>query len=229
MARLIIPDIHQDHLKAEEIIAKVPHDSVVFLGDYFDQFHDTPSHAAATAQWLEKRIAEHPEDVFLIGNHDVQYLWGICRCSGYSFLKDQAIISAVKSVKSLRKHLKLYTFVDGWLVSHAGLTNHYVKGSDDPIQYLKQVADICMEKLEKHFPESHFLLEAGTDRGGWLPYGGITWCDWRKFEPIPGIKQLVGHTKSYLPRVNGDNHCIDTQLKHYAVIENGNLRVAESI
>lgn len=221
---LVIPDIHQNHIRAQQIIDAEPHDRVVFLGDYWDMWDDTPADAAATAVWLDNRMAAHPEDEFLIGNHDVQYLWFICPCSGFSVEKQRAIVNAA-SVKYIRARMKMYTLVDGWLMSHAGFTAKLLKGADLPA-----TAAECMDNL--FHGQSHRWLEAGRDRGGHLAYGGPVWCDWRRFEITKGVKQLVGHTPDYSPRSIGDNHCIDViglnakyNLRAYAVIEDGRLTV----
>ena len=47
MTTLVIPDLHHRVAAAEEWIARYPADRVVFLGDYFDDFDDTPKMAEA--------------------------------------------------------------------------------------------------------------------------------------------------------------------------------------
>ncbi len=224
---LVIPDIHQNHRKAEEIINQQPHDKVVFLGDYFDAFHDNPQDSYSTAVWLKERMENHPEDVFLIGNHDVQYLWGVERCSGYSPDKEVAIRKALGNVQEVRKRLSLHVWVDNVLLSHAGLTLQLLPEEEDGdvAKYLRIQASECMSKLEAG--NTHWMVGAGQDRGGNQRYGGLTWCDWQTFRPIPNVTQLVGHSKDYIPRQWGGDHCIDTALRHYATITDGIISVKE--
>lgn len=225
MTKLCVSDMHHDYTKAQQIINRVPHDSVVFLGDYWDQFKDKPEHAYLTAQWLEQRMAEHPEDEFIIGNHDTQYLWGVAQCSGFSQAKKDYIWAALSSVVKMRQRMKLFSWVDGWLITHAGLTNGLHPAADVHTLLPIEAAD-CMRQMEAG--NSHYLIEAGADRGGWRRHGGINWVDFGKFEPIPGVKQLFGHTLGSEPRNKDDNWCIDTKLEHYALITDGELTIHQA-
>ncbi len=225
MTTLVIPDIHNDTAGADAITASVPHDRVVYLGDYFDDFHDTPADARNVALWLEARTAEKNENVFLFGNHDIHYLWGVHACSGYTSGKFRAVAEAIKAT-SVRERMKFHTWVDGWLLSHAGLTAPLCKSSDVKL-FLGRVTRECRDSLD--YGEEHWLTSAGRDRGGWRNYGGITWCDFQTLQPIAGVKQLVGHTPGATVRNTGaDAVCIDTRLRHYAVIEEGRLTVFEA-
>jgi len=68
--------------------------------------------------------------------------------------------------------------------------------------------------------------------------GGIVWLDFKQeFQPIEGLKQIVGHTYHKNGRVNPhhldgnlnpadcDNLCIDNGLNEYIVISNGKLEI----
>jgi hypothetical protein len=217
---LIVPDIHTQHTKAQRIIDYVGADKVVFLGDYFDNFHDTPEMNFNTTIWVTNRMEQHPEDQFLLGNHDVPYVWGLEFCSGFSIEK-AAAIDATGEVQRLRNNLKLFTLVDEILISHAGLTNALVPKNHekDLMNWLSR--ECTKAKFNMKEGVSHWTIAPGLDRGGYALYGGLTWCDWNNFKPIKGIKQICGHTKGYLPRYLDGNHCIDTALKHYALIEDG--------
>ena len=72
MKTVIIPDIHHHISQVKLILLHEAPDKVVFLGDWFDDFFDTPEMSADTAIWLMKRMDRHPEDVFIWGNHDKQ-------------------------------------------------------------------------------------------------------------------------------------------------------------
>ena len=75
MKTLIIPDIHTKWEKAQKAIEKYPADEVICLGDYFDDFDDTPEMAMDTATWLKDFISRK-NTVALVGNHEFNYLYG---------------------------------------------------------------------------------------------------------------------------------------------------------
>lgn len=97
------------------------------------------------------------------------------------------------------------------------------------------------------------LLAAGWDRGGREKHGGVVWGDASSFLPIPNVYQVCGHTPLRKPdriwitkkapmsiqRETYDqpvdmtdalscNWFLDTHLKHYAVIEDGQITVYQS-
>src|ERR1035441_7570735 len=96
MKTLIFSDLHEpphDVLdRIEAIIADERADRIVFLGDYFDQFDDTPRDAARTAAWLAKSLTD-PRRTHLIGNHDASYLWPVdsTYCPGFTWEKEGVI------------------------------------------------------------------------------------------------------------------------------------------
>jgi len=50
MRTLIVPDMHNRVDKVVRLITEIPHDRIVFLGDYFDDFHDTEHIAEKAAK-----------------------------------------------------------------------------------------------------------------------------------------------------------------------------------
>ena len=71
---MIVGDIHTHYSKVERIIKKYEKThKFVFMGDYFDQFGDTPELNASTAHWLKTQMEERPDWVYLKGNHDEIY------------------------------------------------------------------------------------------------------------------------------------------------------------
>jgi hypothetical protein len=58
--------------------------------------------------------------------------------------------------------------------------------------------------------------------------GGLVWCDFREFTPIPGLNQIFGHTPGNLGTTKRGqasiNICLDTcgrvaGVRHYLVID----------
>jgi hypothetical protein len=130
-------------------------------------------------------------------------------------------IRAAIDIKKVRQRFQLYTEVDGYFISHAGLHPFHDKYA------LRVHPEIILAQLAEGKVDQ--CLRAGVSRGGNIRVGGIDWLDWDEFEPIPGMNQICGHTPRPEVRYReGDrsrNFCIDTQLRHYAVIEDGQVTI----
>ena len=121
MKIIIIPDIHTKYTEAEVIIKKESHTKVIFLGDYFDAFDDSPEIAYQVAQWLKKSL-QNPHRIHLIGNHDLSYMSnGKFPCAGWDGAKQMFI----NKVKINWKMLYHYCWAGDWLCTHAGLSNEF--------------------------------------------------------------------------------------------------------
>lgn len=230
---LVIPDIHTYHEPVEAIIARARPDVTVFLGDYFDQFHDSPQENRVTAQWLKQSLAQ-PNRVHLWGNHDTHYAFPgeHTICGGYTRPKDKAINEIITAEEWCR--LRLYHLAEGFLFTHAGLHRHFVPANRSLEEFLAQTEREALRCLRgKTF---HWSLTPGYIRSGWQIYGGITWCDWDEFQPVPGVNQVFGHTPGREPRIRREpdsySLCLDTTLpslgiRHFAIIENREVEVVE--
>ena len=90
MRWLILPDIHDKLRRAAQIIEREPHDRLLLLGDFFDDFQTGVTDAADTASQV-KLWLNSPNTTCLLGNHDMSYGW--CRqnrqlmCPGYDAAK----------------------------------------------------------------------------------------------------------------------------------------------
>ena len=203
---LILSDIHHRHDRAQSIIDKVPHDELVLLGDYFDNYNDTVQEAVDTAIWLTEKILGKPNTVAMIGNHCASYIFPQnyhLRCSGYSDQKNDAINKVL--THKHKEHFKVYHITQGYVCSHAGLTNqkwkeYSSKFDQKPEQTYLQFFDEVMSYFAQHdikrarYNENAELFAAGWDRGGLSRYGGMNWADWCNLAPINGINQIVGHS-----------------------------------
>jgi hypothetical protein len=229
--RLVIPDIHHKVEAVNTIRRTHPGIPAIFLGDYFDDFHDTPAHMRATCQWL-KAALEDPADQFLLGNHCFAYLsyelgvrWGFC--SGWTLAKQQ-IFHEYFPADTLLERSQWMLQCQGWLISHAGLSNEIYrsfskrKTSDEIFHWVADAGNALTAGV------AHPAFLAGVDRGGPQRVGGILWCDWERFKPIPGIRQTVGHTPGMEVRYKTGNVCLDTHLAHYGLLENRNLTILPS-
>ena len=243
MKTLVIADIHHCTKQAESIIDNVPHDKVVFLGDWFDDFDDDEITSRKTALWLKSRMIKHPEDIFCLGNHDVAYGWPgrHTPCSGFSTHKHDAIFDIMQPADWDR--FVWYHWEPGnYLLSHAGLTKPHVAGVKDIPKYLAQEAEKASMWVRGGY--AHWMFSAGLARGGRQPFGGLTWCDLSEFIPIKDINQIFGHTPQRnlwwqheketkgkkVPRKT-NNFCIDAvgHARHYAVIDGGIATVHDGV
>src|ERR1017187_4459046 len=75
MRWLILPDIHDKIRRANQIIECEPHDHLLLLGDYFDDFRTGVTDAADIARQV-KRWLNAPNTTCLLGSHDMSYEWG---------------------------------------------------------------------------------------------------------------------------------------------------------
>jgi hypothetical protein len=246
MRLLILPDIHNLINIADRVINKVPHDLALCLGDAFDNFGDNSADAARTAGWLKNFLTY---GVFILGNHDLSYycyvnykqLW----CPGFDLHKYSAVNKILS--ESDWRNCVLHYYLDNWLFTHAGfderLLSNEVRKLALTSAIINNISALCKFALftlqnpngsNSYLPEPvQCLLNVGKDRGGDAPVGGITWSDFNSLIPVNGLNQCFGHTPDNYVRVktSKDNHkavCIDTHLKHFAILEDGNLTIHET-
>jgi hypothetical protein len=220
---LVIPDIHHNVTAVDGVLAREQYDRVVFLGDYFDDFNDTPERARNTAQWLKQRLRD-PRFTFLYGNHDLPYRFSApgVECAGFDLDKWQAILDVLD--RDDWDLFRLHAWVDGYLLSHAGWNHTFTDGRG---RITRESIDSwcaeCLEELDEG--RMHPLAAASPARGGSAAAGGIVWQDWRELQPIVGLRQVVGHTPGievrYKTAEDAFAACLDTRLCHVGLIEGG--------
>lgn len=208
MKLLIIPDIHTHHEKADRIIKKYENThKFIFMGDYFDQFNDTPEMNEATAGWLKYCMDKHSDWIFLRGNHDEMYDPRISvKCSGFSRQKKEAI-NQVLSIEDWDK-LKYFHYENKCWFSHAGITKYWfqnpIKNTIDVDSVQKIIDDAVIKQRSNETVNA--IWSADHYRGGGSEVGGILWCDWRNLDLIPNFKQVVGHTPIERIQTISDNN-----------------------
>jgi calcineurin-like phosphoesterase family protein len=223
---LVIPDIHENIEWANAVLAlKAPQDRAVFLGDYFHQFNQ--DRTGAVCVWLKEMMAR--DDVsLLLGNHDQAHIGASLQildylCGGYCGQKQLVFQAHFPRVYDFTDHVQLWATAgpgdNRVLLTHAGVTRCLAEETLGTLDYRKVIRRLFLLESDLARPEPQPWLLAGKDRGGDQEHGGVTWCDWLNFEPIPGIRQICGHTSSHEVRRKGDNWCIDTGQTHYAWIE----------
>ncbi len=237
MKTLILPDIHNKVALADAIIAQERADRIVCLGDYFDSYDEASEDHIHTAQWLKKTLARF-ESTFtgLVGNHDLPYRnlnSRFTHCPGFTKQKKIDIRRELSQIEFNK--LRWFTWVDGWLLTHAGLSliNALKNIGNEP--YTQEVVSEALEKearlaeAQLSYGAEHWFYHCGRARGGDFQHGGIVWNDFRQeFVPLSGIRQIVGHTFTRIPCCIKGNWNIDCNLRYYAIIENGTLTTKEA-
>jgi hypothetical protein len=239
---LVFSDPHQNIPYVEHLLNKEKYDVAVCLGDWFDSFNlNSERDLELTCNFLKKWLFK---DNFYtcIGNHDIQYLFdnNSTICSGYSRDKDLFITDYLGSfLPPIRDKFLWYLWIDDFLCSHAGINSRSFPFNQEINKpaittWLDEQIDQAVPKLING--SHHWFYGAGEGRGGRQKIGGITWQDFdTEFEPIDGLKQLVGHsshniilnhhTDGSLDLKTCDNLDIDCHLNEYLIISNGKLQI----
>lgn len=239
---LLFSDVHQDIDRLESILKKENYDVAVCLGDWFDSHsRNTVEDWEKTCAFLKKWIVK-PNFITCLGNHDIHYLFGnrTTICSGYYPQKDELIEKRFGSdMPAIRNKFLWYLWIDDFLCSHAGVnTYHFPPNIHVNKKAITAWLDDQIKTAELSLVNGgyHWLYGAGAARGGRQNIGGITWQDFDdEFEPIDGLKQIVGHTshRTILNHVTdgsvdltqADNLDIDCHLTEYVKIFNGKLEI----
>jgi hypothetical protein len=231
MKTIIVSDLHNRVDWVEPFLSGIDFDRVVFLGDYFDDFHDTSKDIINAAKWLKQSLL-HDNRIHLMGTHDMWYRFGVADMwhkISNNFLKASG--NTIKKSEIINKILteadwnciKLYHCEQEFLLTHAGVHPFILGGNE-----FRQIIRPAIEKalVDVRDGRSNVWLNAGYVRGGIQPFGGITWLDWHyEFEIIPYLNQIVGHTELEIPEEKSTslsrNYCIDTKNRHVGLLENG--------
>lgn len=218
---LIIPDVHlrMDGLRGI-LSAWNGRGPVIFLGDFFDDFDDTPEMNSRMAEMLRDEILPNPNHTVLMGNHDLHY-HPLCppslRCSGFASDKLEAI-GRIMSTEDFRKFKWSYA-ASGVLFTHAGLHPHFVPAFQEASAeglslFINERCELAISSMNPTEP----LLRAGYSRYGNQPHGGVVWMDVREYAHIDGLSQVFGHTPCRKPvrlgKTDEPSLCLDTNLMH---------------
>lgn len=202
MKTFVWSDVHNRVGRLKTVLGnlKGDFDKRIFLGDWFDNFGDTPEHALRTAETLVE-LMQDPKNVFIEGNHDTAYRYRnlSSMCSGFTVEKSRAV-NQIMGFNEWNR-FKLFEEHDGFVFSHAGI------GQD---AFSHPIHGITMEEVAKRCQEGqdairsnidHPVYFAGRANGGREPYSGITWLRWGDLKPLAGINQIVGHTPYASPQI----------------------------
>lgn len=248
---LIIPDIHLQWTVADRIIQQEKCDRVWLLGDYFDDYGDTLDQVEQTCEWL-LGICEDNRIHRLLGNHNVYYFCDnkAYRGAGYGREKHD-VIQKHFSPRIIEEKFTLYGRTRGYLLTHAGFSGRWLKKfSQSLIDRHLQEAFQAMRKDEVH-PLLDIGTDRGgwNEVGGvtWCdwrnfkPIAGLPQIvghtpdkkvRWAGFERQEDSEFNFGHCvagslgedeKSSFALGEEVSLCLDTGLRHYAVIDESGL------
>lgn len=162
---LVVGDVH---LKASSILPAVdeilvdegPFDRVVFLGDICDEWGAEDGQMMREveefADWAEEQRAGGLEVDVLFGNHDFQYLLGKCGPGTHMDL-----MGFVRTTL-FELEPQIACEVDGFLLTHAGLTQWFVdEHLDEPATAEEAAGQINGLLAERIFPALETLFSCG--------------------------------------------------------------------
>ena len=216
----VIPDLHNRVHVADEIIAQENDnvDEFLFLGDYFDDYEDTPENVRNTGLFINEYI-NNDRFKFLIGNHDVQYIIDhpAFACKGSWEREKHDAINEVVTVDAWEK--MLWTHIDNkWLFSHAGIV------WEGPFDQEKHDGNLNFEIQN--------VIEGDLPFSRILGYGGEYWdkdfFNRSVYAEGDGFiyNQMFGHTVLFdwkcTQYVGYRAYNIDTHNQHYAVVNTDN-------
>lgn len=199
METLVVGDVH---LKARPILSAVDDvlasrpdiGRVVFAGDICDEWYAGPEKAVdgicSFARWVEKHRDQGLSVDIVFGNHDFQYLLG-----------EEGPGTQLPLVPFVRETLfplglRMAHVVDGFLVTHAGLTCSWANEYLGQPSTAEEAALRLNEMLDEGSLRTLYKLSAcGAGRGG-REVPGPLWADRQELlrDPYPAFGQIVGHS-----------------------------------
>lgn len=196
---LVVPDAHTKIWVIEhgmELADKLRANHVVLLGDYFDDWEAKPKDNLNMLKYLKDLLRHHTNVVPLFGNHELSYMG--FPCSGHMLSVGEQINDGISAD---RRFLFAVAF-DSVLYSHAGVMQSWIRNnkilSENSIR--KQLGSIgganVLESAINGIADVALFNQVGCERGGNTTSPSCLWADLRELinDPIPKVKQIVGHT-----------------------------------
>lgn len=253
MRTLVIPDIHQRVDTLGRILDSQPYDEVVFLGDWFDSHLDPPAvdSFGDTCRMLRHLVTGHPrraDFVFLVGNHDIQYIHENDRGSRHRVQGDSAYVCTGFSRSKARefrrefyerglddgfflRRFRAAHTSQGFVFSHAGIAGEHLGEREDISHFVNVTLREAWVNFRSHRHDGTRLLsDIGRCRGGLAERGGVLWLDWkREFSPSERVgKQIFGHTHVPEPECadrGGPSESWNLDAENFfGIVENGEFR-----
>lgn len=193
---------------------------LVFLGDVLDSFE---FHIKSQHYIFEKILADTlgGKYDFIIGNHELSYLYRHLKASGWTHQTSKFINSFTLDSEQWLKPFKTHKYYpdNKLLITHAGLTKSI--WDEKELNFYTLAEELKVAELSS----TSWLCDIGSCRGGLAKVGGIFWCDWNEeFEHIPELNQVFGHTvvrniESIGNSLVGNSYNIDCLQHTYQLLE----------
>lgn len=207
MRILAIGDIH-GRKKWESLQSEVV-DRVIFIGDYFDNFHINQSIQIENFKNILAWKEREPEKVILLfGNHDYHYfLNGKVQYSGF---RANGIITQLVQEAVQKKLVQLLHIEGNYLFSHAGISSRW-------LELVYQHEKLTWSEVKDVLYYKPRILDFGCYGYPFSEYGddpeqGPLWIRPRSLReyPLEGYIQVVGHTTQRNVTIEGGLILIDS-------------------
>ena len=209
MKYVFVGDIHGKVECVEAALAK--EGKKIFVGDFIDSFTRSVKDHKKCYDLVFDAI-DRGEAESILGNHELSYIFSRHRCSGWNSKRDYLMKMYQKII--LDKFKPFLLLNESFLVTHAGLTRQLW---DRKKLVFKDLENVLINWWENLDSPAHWI---GRYRGGPDDFGGIFWCDFNmEFTPIPGLKQVFGHTPVKSIRQIDQSFCIDCLDKEHNFLE----------
>lgn len=194
---LVVPD---SHLKIEVIenglalAKKYRADTIILLGDYFDDWHAVPRQYHDMIDYLKILLRTNPNVIPLLGNHELSYMSEF-RASGFN----KHVAKELEAMLNNDMRFLYAVAIDGVLYTHAGVCMQWLRNNKIITQNdlrlklpTKSGADLLEDKINNASVLAFSMV--GPARGGYN-YPSPLWADLTELiaDPAP-VKQVVGHT-----------------------------------
>ncbi len=189
---LVISDLHGDREKLKAFLKHKPDEDHIHLGDICDDWTAPDSEIEAT---IRLAFSKKSKLINIVGNHEIPYMaYSPFHCSGHR-------VGAKKTFDLIRKHekeFKLALYVDGYVLTHAGVTSYFRKYNmtpEDVVNYLEnQWQEWLFSERSARWKEMEIFWISRIS-GGTSEHGGPIWAR-PGFDDIDkSYSQVFGHTE----------------------------------
>lgn len=232
MKIVVIGDIHGRTIWKKIVEENKDADKIVFLGDYHDiysyEFKAKDSSIAKTnsisnlLDIIEYKKQNMDKVILLIGNHDSHYMFNLEKCSRYDF-ENQEMLRNI-----FIKNMNLFEYAwqkNNHIFVHAGILQKWFDHHHDDLCDLGLLDDMSnLADILNVFGKNrgkNAVNDISRMRGGYAPFGGITWADideltdYAGSHGVKGLHQYVGHNKV--------NKIFTANLKHESGSEDSSI------
>lgn len=224
---VVIGDIHCRDVWKQILVNEQTFDKVVFMGDYFDTFEETP-----IKEWIDNfsnimnlRYDYPGQIINLIGNHDYHYVEGVYE--SYSGYRQKHRLSIENIIKFHKDNLQICHVHDNFLFSHAGVTKTWYKNQKRRFDDYALNLDLTIEQQINtlfNIDKRPFGFTSGLNRD---PYGDdVTqppiWVrpESLVIDALDGYIHVVGHTQTPVNITEKVIYVDSLEYNQYLVLEN---------